>query len=116
MFKKITMTKKLRIKLLENKVFSLEGELDNHRQYLRNAYKKFGRVFQMWAPLSQKFTQEERDNFVFINSFVDGVIFKKDEIVFIEFKTNGAVLTENQKRIRDIIKNKKVTFREVRFK
>jgi len=115
MIEQIGVSDKAKIRLLKNKVFSLEEELENQETYLRNAYKKFGRIFEKWAPLTKKFTKEERDNFVSINSFVDGIIFKKDEIIFVEFKTNGAILTENQKRIRDLIKQKKVSFREVRF-
>lgn len=107
---------KTMVRLLKRKVFDLEEEKDDQEGYIRNCYKKFGRIFQYWVPFSKKFTQEERDNFVFVGQPIDGIIFKKDEIVFVEIKTNGAILTENQKRVRELVKQKKISFREVRFK
>ena len=47
-------------------------------------------------------------NFRFLGSPIDGVQFEDNKIIFIEFKTANAKFSDKQRRIADLIYNKKV--------
>lgn len=115
MINKTWLDEKLIIKLLKDRLFFLEKECKKQEEHIKNAYRKFGRIFQMYAPFTNKFSKEERENFVFINSIIDGIIFGKNEITFVEIKTNGAILSENQQRVKQQIEQGKIKFLEVRY-
>ncbi len=46
---------------------------------------------------------------------IDGVIFGDDMIKFIEIKTGNAQLSSKQKKIKKMIENNQVEFKEVRY-
>ena len=46
---------------------------------------------------------------------IDGVIFGKDKIKFVEIKTGESQLSGKQKKIRKMIENGQVEFMEVRY-
>jgi len=46
---------------------------------------------------------------------IDGISFDDDSIKFIEIKTGTSQLNKKQRKIRDLIKNKKVEWHELRF-
>ena len=52
--------------------------------------------------------------FRFLANPCDGIFFGETEIVFMEFKTGNAKLSDSQKRIRDIVKSGKVRFETFR--
>ena len=72
-------------------------------------------MFEQFVPFTKRFSKEDKENFKFLGQPIDGIIFGKNEITFVEIKTGKSELTENQKRIQALIKEKKVSFREVRF-
>ncbi len=73
-----------------------------------------GKVAEQLAPFLQEFRDNLR-NFRFIGSPIDGIIFGDDEITFVEVKTGNSNLTERQKRIKKLIQEKKVSWKEVRL-
>jgi len=97
------------------KIIKLQEEIQNKKQFIRNAYKKFGRMFEQFVPFTKRFSQEDKENFKFLGQPIDGIIFGKNEITFVEIKTGKSQLTENQKRVRNLIQQKKINFWEVRF-
>lgn len=115
MTEKYGIDDELTIEILKDKIFFLEGEVKDKDQFLINAYRKFGRMFEQFAPFTKRFSKEDRENFKFLGKPVDGVIFGQNEITFVEIKTGNSELTENQKRVRDLIQQKKINFWEVRF-
>ena len=54
-------------------------------------------------------------NFRFIGSPIDGIQFEDDKIILIEFKTSNSQLTDRQKKIAELIWQKKVEFEEHRI-
>ncbi len=74
---------------------------------------KHGLIFEQLIPFSKNFPGDARD-FRFIGNPIDGVIFAKDRVQFVEIKMNNSVLNERQKEIRDMIRKKKVEWVEVR--
>lgn len=74
---------------------------------------KYGKTFEQFIPLIESYPYD-KSKFRFIGSPIDGIQFEKDKIIFVEFKTGESKLTEEQKRIRELIENKKVEFLEFR--
>lgn len=83
------------------------------RFQLRSQSVKHGRTMEQLAPFSRGYPYDPR-GFRFIGDPIDGVQFNDDRVVFIEFKTGNAQLSERQRKIRDNIEKKRVEFMEIR--
>lgn len=46
---------------------------------------------------------------------IDGICFDEDSIKFIEIKTGNSKLSQKQEKIKKMVENKKVEFKEVRY-
>ncbi len=100
---------------MKQQITSLNEEIKRKEEYLRNAYKKFGRTFENFVPFTKNFSKEDKENFKFLGQPIDGIIFGKFGITFVEIKTGKSELTENQQRVKDLIQQGKVNFWEVRY-
>lgn len=94
---------------------NLESELKKATFSLRSAYVKFGKTFEQFAPFTKDFTEEEKNGFIFLGCPIDGVIFGKDKIKFIEIKTGESKLSGKQKKIKKMIEEGKIEFLEMRY-
>jgi predicted Holliday junction resolvase-like endonuclease len=75
---------------------------------------KHGKFLEHYVPWIKKIFPYDPSKFRFIGNPIDGVLFDKDKIVFMEFKTGKSGLNETQKKIKFLVKNKKVEWKEVR--
>ena len=69
--------------------------------------------FEQLFPFMKNYPYNTR-NFRFIGNPIDGISFENDKIVFIEFKTGKSMLSNLQKKIKNLIHNKKVEWKEIR--
>jgi len=76
---------------------------------------KYGKLSEQWIPLSESFPYNA-ESFRFLGSPIDGVAFEDDKIVFCEFKANKAGLSERQKKIKELVKERKVEWFELKAK
>ena len=74
-----------------------------------------GQIAEKLAPFLSDFKHDPQ-NAIFLGQPIDYLVFDKNEIVFIEIKSGNARLSKKQRNIRDLIKNKKVTWKEIRIK
>ncbi len=74
---------------------------------------KYGKLTEQWIPFSEKFPFPSQ-NFRFLGNPIDGIAFNEDKIIFCEFKTNTAGLSEKQKNIKKLVQEKKVEWLELR--
>jgi predicted Holliday junction resolvase-like endonuclease len=75
---------------------------------------KHGKAIEQFFPFLENYPYS-KNNFRFIGSPIDGIQFEDDKIIFIEFKTSNSKLSENQRRIKEIIEKKNVYFEELRI-
>lgn len=75
---------------------------------------KHGMTMEHLVPWAQNFPGDPR-TFRFIGDPIDGVIFGKEKIIFVEFKTGNSQLSERQKQIRELVRQKKIEWHEVRI-
>ncbi len=75
----------------------------------------YGKLIEQLVPFADKFPGNPR-NFRFIGNPVDGIIFDDDGIKFVEIKSRGGKLSKTQKRIKNLVKKKKVSWHEVNLR
>ena len=99
--------------LLVRSFIKLRGDFDDLRFAKQSQSVKYGQLTEQWIPFSKNFPYNSQ-NFRFIGKPIDGISFEDDKIVFVEFKTNKSQLNENQKRVKELVKDKKIEWFELR--
>ena len=67
----------------------------------------YGKITEQFAPFMKQYPYNAK-KFRFIGSPIDGVQFEDDKIIFVEFKSAGGKLNEEQKKIKKLVEDKKV--------
>jgi len=73
---------------------------------------KYGKTMEELAPFMKNYPYNP-ENFKFIGSPIDGIQFDEDKIIFVEFKTGSSKLSKKQKKIKKMIEDKKLFFKEI---
>ena len=95
--------------------------LKYRRLYVEERYKKssmsvkYGKFLENYIPWIKEIFPYRVDKFRFIGNPIDGIVFDENEIVFMEFKTGKSKLNESQKRIKKLVKEKKVKWKEIKI-
>jgi len=76
---------------------------------------KYGKMTEQFIPFIKDFPFNP-ENFRFLGSPIDGVIFEEDKIIFAEFKTASSQLSQKQRRLKELVKSKKVEWFEYKIK
>ncbi len=76
---------------------------------------RLGQITEQFAPFIPNWEHDPK-NFKFLGAPIDGISFnlKDEEIVFVEIKSGKARLSENQKKIKEIIEKGNVVFKTFR--
>ena len=99
---------------LANSFFKVQKKYDDLLFSKQSQSVKYGQLTEQWIPFSKNFPYNSQ-NFRFIGKPIDGVSFEEDKVVFVEFKTNKSQLNDSQKRVKELIKDKKVEWFELRI-
>lgn len=89
--------------------------------YEKNRYRKLlsqkkssetvlGQITEVISPLIDTFPAENQKDVNFLGMPIDFIYFGPDEVLFIEVKSGKSRLSKKQRRIRDQIKDGKVSF------
>ena len=70
---------------------------------------RVGKIGENMAPFLNDWPYDP-NNFRFLGHPIDGIQFTNDEIIFVEIKTGKSRLSKSQRRFRDLVKEKKVSF------
>ena len=74
-----------------------------------------GQIAEHFVPLLKDF-KYNRKQARFLATPIDFIIFEEEEIIFMEVKTGNSQLTTTQRKVRDLIKEKKVKWEVLRIK
>lgn len=85
------------------------------RTQKRGAEVRRGFLVEQWLPLAESYPWNPK-NFRFLGEPIDGIQFEDNEIVLLEFKSGASRLSSKQSRIRELITEGKISFKEVRVK
>lgn len=75
---------------------------------------KYGKMTEQFMPFLSMFPWNP-ERFRFIGAPIDGIQFEDDVIVLVEFKTGSSRLSRTQRQVRDLVREGRVEFREVRL-
>ena len=100
------------IVLVYRKIASpLKKEKKRIEERKRSLSSLYGKITEQFAPFMERYPYNPK-NFRFIGSPIDGIQFEDDKIIFVEFKSSNSKLTEGQKKMKEIVENKKVEWFE----
>lgn len=88
---------------------SMTEQFEKSRGKQKSEQVRLGQISENFAAFYQEFPYDRKKVKALFQP-VDLIYFGDDEIVFIEYKTGGADLNTNERRIRDNIKNGNVRF------
>jgi predicted Holliday junction resolvase-like endonuclease len=98
---------------LAKEFFSLKSKFGELQFSKQSQSVKYGQLTEQWIPFSKNFPFNSQ-NFRFIGKPIDGISFEEDKVIFVEFKTNKSQLSESQRRVKDLVRDKKVEWFELR--
>jgi predicted Holliday junction resolvase-like endonuclease len=81
----------------------------------RSLSTKYGKLSEQFMPFLEHYPYDPQ-LFRFLGTPIDGVQFGEEEIVFLEFKTAGGALSPAQRRVRELIEERKVRFETIKIK
>ena len=89
------------------------GGLSREGSLRRSESTRYGQITEQFMPFISDYPYDSKQ-FRFLGSPIDGVQFEEDKIVMIEFKSAGSQLSTRQRRIRNLVREGKVDFQEIR--
>ena len=96
----------------------LEEETESRKKTLsqkKSSEVRLGHIAEKLAPFLEDFPYEP-ENATFLGQPIDYIVFEEEEIVFIEIKSGNSQLSQKQRMIRDLVKSKCVSWKEIRIK
>ena len=95
----------------------LQDETDKRKKVLsqkKNGEVRLGHIAETLAPFLDQF-EFEPERCSFLGQPIDYISFGDDEITFIEVKSGNSQLSQKQRHIRDLVKQKLVSWKEIRI-
>ena len=91
----------------------LYKNLNYERSRNRGLSSRYGKITEQFLPLLDMYPWNP-DNFRFLGSPIDGVQFEGDQVILVEFKAANGKLSKNQRRIRDMVNEGRVSFEVIK--
>ena len=96
----------------------LDDSLSSYKTLLsqkKSSEVRLGHIAEKLAPFLDYFTFDPHDA-VFLGQPIDYVVFEDTEITFVEIKSGNSQLSAKQKKIKQLVKSKKINWKEIRIK
>jgi predicted Holliday junction resolvase-like endonuclease len=97
---------------------SLEEETESRKKTLsqkKSSEVRLGNIAETLAPFLDQFDFDP-ENCIFLGRPIDYISFEDEIITFIEVKSGKSTLNTKQRHIRDLVKSKQITWKEIRIK
>lgn len=114
--------------LLENELNGMTEEMRKQKGRAQSAHTSKGQILEKWAPFVENDNIDEHwrpEDWCFLGQPIDYVVFdwfpnkgenkEKGKVVLLDVKAAKSQLTTKQRRIRDLIQDGKVEWREIRL-
>ena len=100
---------------LENQIFEISEQKKKVASQKKSSEVRLGHIAETLAPFLDQFDFDP-ETCVFLGKPIDYISFGDDEITLIEVKSGKSQLNSKQRHIRDQVKAKLVSWKEVRIK
>ena len=97
-------------------IADLEKALNDLKSQKRSLETIYGNAVENLVPFIDEFKDLDPKEFRQLGKPIDYIYFGDDKIIIIEVKSGNAKLNSTQRRIRDLVKEGKVEFKEIRIK
>ena len=94
-------------------IYSLKELSSRTESQKKSSEVRLGLMAENFMPFIRDYPYDHK-NFRFLANPVDGIQVNEDSIIFIEFKTGGAKLSQSQKHIKNLVKEGRVRFETFR--
>lgn len=98
----------------KDKVNSIGAKLKKEVSRNKSVEVRTGHIIEKAAPFLDVFGHDPRQA-QFLGNPIDYIVFGDDQIVFVEVKSGKSRLSQKQKKIRDLVQERKVSFQTVRI-
>jgi predicted Holliday junction resolvase-like endonuclease len=98
-----------------SRIEKLEADLRKTLSQKKSSEVRTGLIVEQMAPFLEGFPYDPRSA-IFLGKPLDFLVFDEEGVHFVEVKSGKAQLSTSQRRIRDQLKDKKVTFEVYRIK
>lgn len=94
----------------------LKKKLEGLEFQQRSTVVKHGKNWEHFVPLMEDFEKiAKKEDSIFLGMPIDYISFGEDAVKFIEVKTGNSSLNNRQKKIKNLVEQKKVEWHELRF-
>ena len=100
---------------LENQIFEISEQKKKLTSQKKSSEVRLGHIAETLAPFLDQF-EFDPETCVFLGKPIDYISFGDDEITLIEVKSGKSQLNSRQRHIRDQVKAKLISWKEVRIK
>ncbi len=97
------------------RIIELEAQLRKTVSQKKSSEVRTGLIVEQMAPFLEGFPYDPRSA-IFLGKPLDFLVFDEEGVHFVEVKSGKAQLSTSQRKIRDHLKDKKVTFEVYRIK
>ena len=104
-----------KISSLENKILEVSAEKQKVTSQKKSSEVRLGHIAETLAPFLDQF-EFDPETCTFMGRPIDYISFGKEKITFIEVKSGKSQLSAKQRSIRDLVNDKKVSWKEIRIK
>lgn len=102
-----------RIRKLRGDIVLLDEQKNRILSQKKSSEVRLGQISEQLVPFLSVFKYDPKKAH-FIGQPIDYVVFEEDAVIFIEVKSGGAQLTNTQKAIKQLVKDGKVRWEEIR--
>ena len=92
----------------------LSSNIEYEKSLRRSQSTRYGQISEQFLPLVAQYPYNPKD-FRFLGTPIDGLQFEDDKIELVDFKAANSNLSTRQRKVRDLVNNGKVEFREIRI-
>lgn len=104
---------------LSEKLEATKAEEMKQKGRAASAHTTRGQILEKWCPFLEHPQIEEHwkpKDWTFLGNPIDYIVWDENGIVFLDVKSGNASLSKKQRMIRDLIREGKIEWREIRLK
>lgn len=101
-------------KKLKQQVIEKENDYKKLLSQKKSSEVRTGQISEQLAPFLSDFGHDPKKSH-FLGQPIDYIIFEDEQIIFKEIKSGGAQLNSTQKKIKQLVQDKKISWEEMRI-
>ena len=93
--------------------FKLKSAVSELKSQIRSQSTRYGQITEQFLPLVEAYPWDSKQ-FRFLGSPIDGIQFEEDKMVLVEFKSSSSQMSVKQRKIKELVEQRKVEFKLIR--